>query len=84
MAEDIINIPKNIILRGIISQNLKSLRKKHGITQEELSNLTKINRVTIAKYESCESSISLNSVLIICKALNESPLVLLEGWETAL
>ena len=84
MAEYIINIPENIILRGIISQNLKSLRKKHGITQEELSNLTKIHRTTIAKYENCERSISLNSVLIICKALNESPCTLLEGWEAAL
>ena len=82
MAEDIINkIPKEILLKGVIAQNIKSLRKKHQITQDELANLTGINRVTIARYESCQLTMSIDKLLTIAKVLEVTPNDLLDGWE---
>lgn len=77
------SIPKPILLRGVIAGNLRSLRKKHNITQEKLSLLTGISRVSLSQYENCSQAISLNNLLLIANALNESPATILEGWEAA-
>ena len=76
-----INIPKEILLRAVVSQNVKKLRKKSKMTQEELAICTGINRVTIARYERCQMSIGLDRLVAIAKALNVTPNDLLEGWE---
>lgn len=81
MEKDIYEIPKTVYLRVVIAQNLKTLRKKHGITQERLAAITGINRISITRYETCQMSISLEHLLIIAKALNEEPNNILEGWE---
>ena len=83
MAEDITNsIPKEIILRGVISKNIKQIRKKCNMTQDELALRTGIDRVTIARYETCQRSMSLDKLLTIAKVLEATPDDLLEGWET--
>ena len=82
MEEDITNsIPKEIILRGVISKNLKQLRKKCNMTQDELALCTGIDRVTITRCERCQRSMSLEKLLKIAKALEVSPNDLLEGWQ---
>lgn len=84
MAKATVSIPSNILLRGVISVNLKLLRKKYKVTQEELAFITGINRVSISRYESCQQSISLENLLLIAKALEVSPSALLEGWEATM
>lgn len=74
-------IPKELMLRGIIAQNLKNLRERHGLTQEELAKCSGINRVTITKYETCKMSMRLESLLTIAKALDETPDAILKGWD---
>lgn len=82
MTEDIRNnIPKEILLRGIISKNIKNFRKARNITQEDLSRLTGISRITIARWETCQQSTSVEHLLIIANALNVSINDLLNGWE---
>lgn len=76
-----INIPKEILLRAVVSQNVKKLRKKSKMTQDELAIRTGINRVTIVRYEQCQMSMGLDRLLAIAKALDVSPNDLLEGWE---
>jgi len=83
MAEDITkHLSKEILLRAVISCNLKKLRKKCKLTQDELAIRTGINRVTIARYESCQLAMGLDKLLTIAKALEVSPTDLLDGWET--
>lgn len=82
MSEDIRNnIPKEILLRGVISKNIKEFRKARNITQEDLAHLTGIHRVTIAKWENCSHSIGVEHLLIIAKALDVNIDALLCGWE---
>lgn len=82
MAEDIRNnIPKEILLRGIISKNIKDLRKNRNITQEDLARLTGISRSSIARWETCQQSTSVEHLLIIAKALDASINDLFYGWE---
>ena len=46
------------------------LRKQNKLTQEELGNRSELNRVTIAKIENCQRSISLEEAMNISKALS--------------
>lgn len=81
MEESIYGISKTVFLRVVIAGNLKLLRQKHGITQERLAEIAGLSRVTIAKYETCQMSISLESLLSIAKGLGEEPSTILKGWE---
>ena len=79
MFEDIRN---NVsLLRGIISKNIKDLRKGQNITQEDLARMTGISRPTLARIETCRHSISVEHLAIIAKALEVSINDLLDGWE---
>lgn len=84
VTEATFSIPSSILLRGVIANNLKLIRKKEKVTQEELSFITGITRISISRYETCQQSISLENLLLIAKALKTSPSALLEGWETTM
>ena len=81
MQENKFELPTEILLRAIIAVNLKELRKKHGLTQTQLSQMTGIDRVSIAKYETCKSLMNMEKLLRITKSLGETPNNLLKGWE---
>lgn len=82
MVEDIINnIPVDILIAGLFATNLKQLRKQSGLSQEELSARTGINRVCIAKYETSKRLITLSNLLKFAKAFDVTPDVLLKGWQ---
>lgn len=54
-----------------IGIKIKKLRKDKGLTQEQLSNLSGISRVTLGKLERGEvSSVSIKTVDIILNALD--------------
>ena len=85
MAEDISKtIPKEMCLKVVIAENLKSIRTMRGLTQEQLAELTGINRVTIAKCENHKFTITLRNLLKIAKALNVTPNAILKGWENVI
>lgn len=50
--------------------NIRLYRKKRGITQSELSKLSGVCRVSIARYETGVRKPSLDSALKIAKALH--------------
>lgn len=81
MAKDSMEILRTVLLRRIIGKNIKELRKKHNLTQEELAFITGINRTSITKYETFKAFPTLENLLIISQALKESPEALLSGWE---
>ena len=66
----------------VISRNLKKLRKKSGMTQEELSIKSGISRSYIANIE-CgrRHSMSVTTLLHLSKKLNVTIYDLLEGIE---
>ncbi len=50
---------------------IKEMREKRGISQEELSKLSNVSRVTISQLENNESkNASVKTLLKIAKALN--------------
>lgn len=49
--------------------NLREVRKAHGLTQEQLSAVSGVNRVSIAKYESGKSTPSLQTAERLATAL---------------
>lgn len=56
-------------LRFIIGQQIAMLRKKHGLTIRELSELSGINSSNISKIENGKYNISIDIIERICKSL---------------
>ena len=54
----------------IIANNIRSLRKKQGLSQEELAELSNLHRTYIGAVERAERNITINSLEKIAKALN--------------
>lgn len=59
-------------LRLIIGQQIAMLRKKHGLTIRELSELSGINCSNISKIENGKYNISIDIIERICKSLGAS------------
>ena len=55
---------KNKVLLKKIAQNIKLLRQKHGITQEDFYNDTNIH---IARIETAQGNITVGTLDAICK-----------------
>lgn len=56
-------------LRSVVSRNLRLLRRKAGISQEELADLTGLDRNTIGKLERELSSPTVDTLESIATAL---------------
>jgi transcriptional regulator with XRE-family HTH domain len=56
----------------MLSENLKRAREAKGLTQEQLSDLTHVHRVNIAKYETGMGIPSVASLKAIADALDVS------------
>ena len=54
------------------AENLKHIRKKHGITQEEFADILAVSRQAISKWESGFGYPETEKLLIISKELNVS------------
>ena len=70
-------------VNDILAQNLVSLRLKHGLTQEELSNISGIHRPNLALMETAHRKISLETILRVCSALEEPICEFTKGLEDA-
>lgn len=55
---------------GNIGNVISALRKKKGLTQEELGNKTDLNRITIVKIENSQRAISLDEAVKIAKVFS--------------
>lgn len=51
-------------------EKIKKMRWKHGLSQQGLANLAKVDRVTIAKAE-CSGKVSEKTMFLIEKAFKE-------------
>jgi len=73
-----IQLEKDLI-RETLSKNLTLARKACNYTQEDLSNISKISRATIAQLESGEGDPKVSTIIDLAIALETSPLILFLG-----
>lgn len=65
-------------LRRVVAQNLRRLRRKGGLSQEELADRAGLNRNYIGMIEREENSPTVDALEEISKALNIDPVVLFQ------
>ncbi len=68
-------------LVNIFANNLKTQRKKKGISQEELAAICGLHRTYIGAVERAERNISIKNIEKISVALEIQPFELLKGQE---
>ena len=56
--------------KKLIGQNIKQLRKKKGVLQEDLANLVGLKVGTISKYEQGDRTPGINQMIAIAEALD--------------
>lgn len=64
-------------LRKILADNVRSFRKEHSYSQEELADLCELHRTYIGSVEREERNVSLSTLEVIAKALELSVVELL-------
>ncbi|RZM84181.1 XRE family transcriptional regulator [Pseudoalteromonas rubra] len=64
-----------------LGSNLKELRLKAELSQEELADISSLHRTYIGSVERGERNISLENIIILSRALKVLPAELLKGIE---
>lgn len=59
-------------LVSTLAQNVRSLRKAKGMSQEELADLCDIHRTYIGSVERCERNVTLSTLEVLATALDVS------------
>ena len=59
-------------LRTVLAENLRSLRRVKGISQEGLAELCGLHRTYVGSVERCERNITLSSLEVLAQALGVS------------
>lgn len=65
----------NIAFRIHIGQKIAQIRKKRGLTQEQVSKMTGLDRTNIAKVENGKYNVSIDILQKICTSLNAEILI---------
>lgn len=68
-------------LRELIGKNLKKIRERNEMTQDELSDISGVDRSMISKMENGMVFPSMKVFLSLCIGLKITLDTLLEGWE---
>ena len=64
-----------------VGDNIKSLRKKRGLTQEEVADKIGATKITISRYESNQRKIGGENLVKLAKLFNVTPEYILSGNE---
>ena len=70
LPETLFTYPETAIAFG---KNFRQVRKKQGITQDELSLEAEVERSTIVRIESAKMNASLDMILVLAKAIGIHP-----------
>jgi transcriptional regulator with XRE-family HTH domain len=70
-------------LTKAFGQNLKAVREREGLTQEDLMRISGVHRTQISKFERGATTPELSTLLVLCSALNVGVAELLAGitWD---
>jgi len=66
-----LRIPSDSI-RATLAENIRTYRKKHGLSQEELADLCELHRTYIGSVEREERNVSLSTLEVLARALEVS------------
>jgi transcriptional regulator with XRE-family HTH domain len=72
----------SITLRDIVARNVRRIRNKMGISQEQLADLAELHRTYIGSIERAERNVSIDNIAKIANALKVKPADLLAEEET--
>ena len=61
------------LLRQVLANNVRQLRKDLGVSQEELAHMAKVHRTYMGSIERSEQNISIDNIEKIAKALGVKP-----------
>ena len=61
------------LLRQVLANNVRQLRKDLGVSQEELAHKAKLHRTYVGMIERCERNLSVDNIEKIAKALEVEP-----------
>lgn len=70
---------KNELLTKKLGSNVRKYRDALGLSQEELADRCGLHRTYVGSVERGERNVSLENIVLLARALNESPAALLEG-----
>ena len=59
-------------IRSVLAENIRSFRKEHDLSQEELADRCELHRTYIGSVERGERNVSLSTLEVLSKALNVS------------
>ncbi len=65
----------------LFAKQLKAVRKRLGITQEELSNLSGLTLSQIARIETVRTNPTISTIFSICRGLKIQPEELFKGLD---
>jgi len=57
-------------VQKVVGRNIKAIRGKKGVTQDQLAELAGLNRVHLYRIETCRQSMTLRTLKIIADALD--------------
>lgn len=60
------------LVRATLAENVRSYRKEHGLSQEELADLCDLHRTYIGSVEREERNVSLSTLEVLARALGVS------------
>jgi len=59
-------------MRATLAKNVRSFRKDHGLSQEELADLCELHRTYIGSVEREERNVSLSTLEVLARAIGVS------------
>ncbi|MDP2783454.1 MAG: helix-turn-helix transcriptional regulator [Sulfurimicrobium sp.] len=62
----------SVSIRATLADNVRSYRKDHGLSQEELADLCELHRTYIGSVEREERNVSLSTLEVLARALGVS------------
>jgi transcriptional regulator with XRE-family HTH domain len=67
----------SITLREVVARNVRLIRNKIGISQEQLADIAELHRTYIGSIERAERNVSIDNIAKIARALKVKPTDLL-------
>ena len=62
----------SVLLRSTLAENIRTFRKAHGISQEELADMCELHRTYIGSIEREERNVTLSTLEVLSEALGVS------------
>jgi transcriptional regulator with XRE-family HTH domain len=66
-------------LRRVLANNIRTYRKKQGLSQEALADVCELHRTYIGSIERCERNVTLSTLEVLAKSLRTTVPDLLTG-----